>query len=62
MPQEEKFICKVAKDIDQAAELTELGFEYITGEYNDSSKPFRKKKLSYLGSESVPVGSWSSMV
>jgi len=62
MPQEEKFICKVAKDIDQAAELIEAGFEYVTGEYDDGGKLFRKRKTSYLGSSSVPVGSWSSMV
>jgi len=62
MPQEEKFICKVAKDIDQATELIELGFEYVTGEYDDGGKLFRKRKTTYLGSSSIPVGSWSSMV
>jgi hypothetical protein len=62
MPQEEKFICKVAKDSEQATELIESGFEYVTGEYDDGGKLFRKRKLSYLGSLSISVGSWSSMV
>ncbi len=62
LPQEEKFICKVAKNAEQAAELIEAGFEYVTGEYNDGGKLFRKRKLSYLGSSSIPVGSWSSLV
>jgi len=62
LPQEEKFICKVAKDANQATELIEAGFEYVTGEYDDGGKLFRKRKLSYLGSSSIPVGSWSSLV
>jgi hypothetical protein len=62
MPQEEKFICKVAKDSEQATELIELGFEYVISEYNDGGKLFRKRNLSYLGSSSTSVGSWSSMV
>jgi hypothetical protein len=40
----------------------EAGFEYVTGEYDDGGKLFRKRKLSYLGSASIPVGSWSSLV
>jgi hypothetical protein len=49
-------------NVKEAAELVELGFEYVTGEYDDGGKLFKKKKLSYLGSGSVPGGSWSSMV
>lgn len=49
-PHEEKFICKVAQDTDEAAELVEAGFEYVTGEYGDGGKLFRKRKLTYLGS------------
>ncbi len=62
LPQEEKFICKVAQNADEATELIEAGFEYVTGEYSDGGKLFRKRKLSYLGSWSSTVGSWSSMV
>ena len=62
LPQEERFICKVAQNADEATELIEAGFEYVTGEYDDGGKLFRKQKLSYLGSRSSPVGSWSSMV
>lgn len=61
MPQEERFISKVAMNVKEATKLIELGFEYVTGEYSDGGKIFRKRKISYLGSGSVPVGSWSSM-
>ena len=44
LPHEEKFICKVAQDTDEAAELIEAGFEYVTGEYDDGGKLFRKRK------------------
>lgn len=60
-PHEERFICKVAKNAKEAQELIELGFEYVTGEYDNGGKLFRKRKLSYLGSRSTPEGSWSSM-
>ena len=46
---------------EEAVELVELGFEYVTGEYNDGGKIFRKRDFSLLGSLSVPEGSWSSM-
>ncbi|WNZ30435.1 MAG: site-specific integrase [Candidatus Bathyarchaeota archaeon] len=59
--EEERFISKVAMNVKEAAELIELGFEYVTGEYDDGGKLFKKKKLSYLGSWSTPKGSWSSM-
>ena len=61
VPQEERFISKVAVNVKEATELIELGFEYVTGEYGDGGKIFRKRKISYLGSGSVPGGSWSSM-
>ena len=48
-------------NVKEATELIELSFEYVTGEYNDCSKIFRKRKISYLGSGSVPGASWSSM-
>ncbi len=62
LPHEEKFICKVATKADEAAELIEAGFEYVTGEYDDGGKLFRKRKVTYLGSPSSSVGSWSSLV
>lgn len=50
MPQEERFISKVAMNVKEATELIELGFEYVTGEYSDGGKIFRKRKTTYLGS------------
>jgi integrase len=38
------FICRVAHNIGEAIELIEAGFEYVTGEYNDGGKLFRKRK------------------
>jgi len=48
-------------NVKEAAELTELIFEYVTGEYSDGGKIFRKRKITYLGSGSVHSGSWSSL-
>jgi integrase len=45
---DEQYICKVAKNAEGAKQLIELGFEYVTGEYHDGGKLFRKKKLLYL--------------
>ena len=39
--------------------LVEAGFEYVTD--MDSHKLFRKRKTSYLGSESFHGGPWSSL-
>jgi integrase len=41
---DDNYTCKVAKNVEQATELIEVGFEYITGEYNDGGKIFRKRK------------------
>jgi integrase len=38
------FTCRVAHNIGEAIELIEVGFEYVTGEYNDGGKLFRKRK------------------
>jgi hypothetical protein len=35
-------------NVKEASELIELGFEYVTGEYNDGGKIFRRRSLSYL--------------
>jgi len=40
----EQFYSKVAKNTKEACELVETGFEYVTGEYVDGGKIFRKPK------------------
>lgn len=40
----DEYACKVAKDINEAAKLVEVGFEYVTGEYTDGGKLFKKRK------------------
>jgi integrase/transposase-like protein len=40
----DQFITKIAQSTDEACKLIEVGFEYITGEYNDGGKIFRKRK------------------
>jgi hypothetical protein len=49
--QDDQNISKVAKTAQDAVHLIELGFEYVTGEYDDGGKLFKKKKLLYLGSQ-----------
>jgi hypothetical protein len=58
---EETFICKIAKNVKEATNFIELDFEYVTCDYDEGGKLFRKRDLSYLGSSSISVGSWSSM-
>lgn len=41
---DEQFHVCVAKTVDEACKLVQLGFEYVTGNYNDGSKIFRKRK------------------
>jgi len=41
---DDQFTVKVATDIKEACALVEVGFEYVTGEYNDGGKIFRKRK------------------
>jgi hypothetical protein len=48
LPQSEEYICKVAKTIEEATQLIEAEFQYIT-DINEI-KLFRKLKTSYLGS------------
>jgi hypothetical protein len=40
----DQFITKIANNTDDACKLIEVGFEYITGEYNNGGKIFRKRK------------------
>ena len=40
----EDYPSAVAENTDEARKLIETGFEYVTGEYNDGGKIFRKRK------------------
>lgn len=40
----DEFHAKVAYEAEEACKLVEVGFEYVTGEYNDGGKIFRKRK------------------
>jgi len=42
--EEDQFICKVACNTGEACKLIEDGFTYVTGEYDDGGKIFRKPK------------------
>lgn len=41
---ENQFTTKVAHDAEEACKLVDVGFEFVTGEYNDGGKIFRKRK------------------
>jgi hypothetical protein len=41
---DDNFTCRVAHNTSEAIELIEAGFQYVTGEYNDGGKLFRKRK------------------
>jgi hypothetical protein len=43
-PREEEFTSRIAQNVGKAAALVEAGFEYMTGEYSDGGKIFRKRK------------------
>jgi len=38
------FTCRIAHNVGEATTLVEAGFEYVTGEYSDGGKIFRKRK------------------
>jgi hypothetical protein len=40
----DQFISKIALTAEEACKLVDIGFEYVTGEYNDGGKIFRKRK------------------
>ena len=48
LPQNEEYICKAAKTVEEATQLIESGFQHVTS-INDVQL-FRKLKTSYLGS------------
>ena len=39
----DNFITRVAHNVQEACALVETGFEFITGDYNDGGKIFRKR-------------------
>jgi integrase len=41
---DDSFTTKIAHNVNEAAALVEVGFEYVTGEYSDGGKLFRKPK------------------
>jgi integrase len=40
----DEFTVRVATNVEEASAFVETGFEYVTGEYNDGGKIFRKRK------------------
>ena len=40
----EEFTVRVASNVGEACKLVETGFEYVTGDYHDGGKIFRKRK------------------
>lgn len=58
-PQYEEYVCKTAETVEEAKELVEAGFEYVIDV--GLHKLFKKRKTSYLGSESIQKGPWSSL-
>ena len=59
LPNTEEYVCKAATTVDEAKELVEAGFEYVTD--MGDCKLFRKRKTTYLGSWSLQKGPWSSL-
>ena len=47
-PSPEEYVCKAARNVEEAKELIEVGFEYVTE--MEGVKLFRKIKTSYIGS------------
>jgi len=41
---DDQFTVRVATSVQEACSLAEAGFEYVTGEYVDGGKIFRKRK------------------
>jgi hypothetical protein len=37
-----QYVTKVANNVKESCALVEVGFEYVTGEYNDGDKIFRR--------------------
>jgi hypothetical protein len=43
-PTNEEFTARVAHNVEEACRLVEAGFDYVTGDYNNGGKIFRKRK------------------
>lgn len=41
---ENQYTTKIAHNVEDACKLVDVGFEFITGEYSDGGKIFRKRK------------------
>jgi hypothetical protein len=41
---ENQFITKIAHNVEESCKLIDVGFEFVTGEYSDGGKIFRKRK------------------
>jgi len=41
---DDQFIAKITTNVQESCKLVETGFEYVTGEYSDGGKIFRKRK------------------
>jgi hypothetical protein len=54
LPQNEEYLCKTAKTVEEAKELIEAGFQYVTN--IGDAKLFRKLKASYLRGAVYPMG------
>jgi len=50
-PKNEEFTARVAHNVEEACRLVEAGFEYVTGDYNNGGKIFRKRKQA----RSIPL-------
>lgn len=54
--QNDEFTVRVAKTVEEACQLIEVGFEYVTGEYSDGGKVFPKTKMKKVREISVKLG------
>ena len=43
--EDDQWTCRTATNVKESTELIEAGFEYVTGEYTDGGKLFRKRKI-----------------
>jgi hypothetical protein len=42
----DQFISKVAHNVEETCKLADFGFDYVTREYDDGGKIFRKRKYT----------------
>ena len=59
---ETDYVVKVAASVGDAVKVVEKGFEYVTGNYDDGGKVFRKRKSLYVRDcEESPIGGSAKM-